>query len=147
MLQRSTSREEAVAARGDKPFNRPMQVMVQVSLLLNLAVLVPVCLGLLFAPPWAERGFGEATPARRILLAIYAAIAVASVLLLAIRDPRQVAVLLLVQVIYKVLTPFTVGSSANPVVLSNLGVTAVHLVTLVMIWRVVGNPFAREKAV
>jgi hypothetical protein len=43
--------------------------------------------------------------------------------------------LLLVQVIYKFTTPFTVGSFTNPVVLSNLVIATLHLVTLVVIYR------------
>jgi len=43
--------------------------------------------------------------------------------------------LLLVQVIYKITTPFTVGSLENPVVISNLVVAALHLLTLSLIVR------------
>jgi hypothetical protein len=44
-----------------------------------------------------------------------------------------VAPLLLVQVLYKLTTPFTVGSFANPVVISNLVIAALHLTTLGLI--------------
>jgi hypothetical protein len=46
----------------------------------------------------------------------------------------MVAALLLVQVIYKLTTPFTVGSFTNPVVLSNLAIAAFHSGTLAVIW-------------
>jgi len=42
--------------------------------------------------------------------------------------------LLLVQVIYKITTPLTVGSFENPVVISNLVVAAMHAVTLTLIF-------------
>jgi len=45
--------------------------------------------------------------------------------------------LLLVQILYKVTTPFTVGGFTNPVVISNLFVAALHLITLYLILRTI----------
>jgi hypothetical protein len=45
----------------------------------------------------------------------------------------MVTALLGVQVIYKLTTPFTVGTWRNPVVLSNLAIAAVHTATLTML--------------
>jgi len=42
--------------------------------------------------------------------------------------------LLLVQVIYKITTPLTVGSFENPVVISNLVVAVMHTFTLTLIF-------------
>ena len=56
-------------------------------------------------------------------------------MLLWLRDERMVAALLLVQVIYKIATPLTVGTIQNPVVVSNLLIAAFHTVTLLLIWR------------
>ena len=47
----------------------------------------------------------------------------------------------MVQILYKLTTPVTVGTLQNPVVISNLGIAMFHTVTLVVIWRVMGNPF------
>ena len=112
-----------------------MRLMVVLSLLINVAVLVPVCAGLLTDAPWATSVYGEWTPARAILLSIYLAIGLVSVLLLVRREPRAVAALLLVQVLYKVTTPLTVGTIANPVVVSNLVVAGFHTATLMCLWR------------
>lgn len=112
-----------------------MRWMLVLSLLLNIVVLVPVCAGLLTHANWALASYGEATAARGILLSIYLSIALVSALLLVVREPNLVAALLLVQVLYKVTTPLTVGTLANPVVLSNLGIAAFHAVTLYLIWR------------
>jgi len=57
---------------------------------------------------WAEEGYGPITPARGILLSIYIAILLISLLLLRNPDPKLVTPLLLVQVIYKFSTPLTV---------------------------------------
>jgi hypothetical protein len=91
--------------------------------------------------PWTDYGshlgrgrYGPATPARSILLSIYLAILVVSLLLLRNPDPKLVAPLLLVQVIYKFSTPLTVGTLQNPVVLSNLGIAVLHTITLWVIW-------------
>jgi hypothetical protein len=118
-----------------------MKRLIVFSLLLNIAVLVPVCTGLITDAGWSRASYGEVTPARGILLSVYLSILIASFLLLAFRDPRSVAALLLVQIIYKFTTPLTVGAFHNPVVISNLGIAVFHAITLLFIWRAIGNPF------
>lgn len=112
-----------------------MKKMILASLLTNVIVLIPVCAGLFMNAAWTFDGYGTATAARGILLSIYAAILIVSLGLLFRQDPDLVAPLLLIQVIYKSTTPFTVGSFTNPVVLSNLAIATLHLVTLVLIYR------------
>ena len=112
-----------------------MRLMIVLSLLVNVAVLLPVCAGLLSNASWTTSAYGEATPARAILLSVYMAIGICSVLLLIRREPKAVAALLLVQVLYKVTTPLTVGTLANPVVVSNLVVAGFHTATLICLWR------------
>ena len=107
-----------------------MQKKIPVSLFLNVAVLVPVCAGLILSAPWVGEGYGPPTPARAILLSVYLAILFVSIWQLRARDPRVVSSLLSVQVIYKVLTPIAVGSLTNPVVISNLMIAAIHVTTL-----------------
>jgi hypothetical protein len=111
------------------------RLMVALSLLVNVAVLLPVCVGLLTNASWTTSAYGEGTPARAILLSIYLAIGLVSVLLLVRREPKGVAALLLVQVLYKLTTPLTVGTIANPVVTSNLVIAAFHAATLICLWR------------
>ncbi len=110
-------------------------MMVVLSLLINVAVLLPVCAGLLADASWTTSVYGERTPARAILLSIYLAIGLASALLLIRSEPKAVAALLLVQVLYKAMTPLTVGTVANPVVVSNLLIAGVHTATLLCLWR------------
>lgn len=110
-----------------------MHRMIPLSLILNIAVLVPVCAGLLTDAAWARNCYGPPTPARSILLSVYLAIAAASLLLFCYPQPLPVATLLFVQVLYKLTTPFTVGSIKNPVVISNLLISAVHIATLALI--------------
>ena len=112
-----------------------MQLMVVLSLIINVVVLLPVCAGLLMDASWTASVYGEGTPARAILLSIYLAIGLVSVLLLVHREPKAVAALLLVQVLYKVITPLTVGTLANPVVVSNLVIAGFHTATLMCLWR------------
>ncbi len=111
-----------------------MRMMIVVSLVLNIAVLVPVCGGLIANANWVRSSYGESTAARGILLSVYLAIGLVSALLLFVGDPKLIAAVLLVQVVYKLTTPVTVGTLANPVVISNLGIAAVHGVTLALIW-------------
>ncbi len=115
--------------------------MVTLSLLLNIAVLIPVCFGLISRAVWIQASYGDDTPARGILLSVYLSILGASALLLVFRNPVPVAALLLVQIIYKLTSPIFVGGLQNPVLISNLGIAAFHAVTLWTIWQSMGNPF------
>ena len=110
-----------------------MKKMILASLLTNVVVLIPVCVSLLVEASWVADGYGAASAARGILLSVYGAILVVSIGLLFKREPLLVAPLLLVQVLYKLTTPFTVGSFKNPVVISNIVIAAVHLTTLGLI--------------
>jgi hypothetical protein len=112
-----------------------VRALIYASLGLNIAVLVPVCLGLLSKADWTLSAYGPDAPARGILLAVYLAILACSAGLLVKPVPAMVAALLLVQIVYKVATPFTVGTTANPVVASNLGIAAFHCITLWSIWK------------
>jgi len=112
-----------------------MSGLIRLSLTLNVLVLLPVVHGLMFRAPWAEEVYGPESPARAILLAVYAAILVISALAWVWPRPEAVATLLLLQVMYKLLSAATVGSARHPVVLSNLLIAAVHCVTLASIIR------------
>lgn len=113
--------------------------MIIVSLVINIAVLIPVTIALVRGAGGARGPFGERTPARDILLAIYLAILlISSALLTAVATvgplPAVEAAavsLFVVQIIYKALTAITVRRALrNPVVLANLGIAAVHAVTV-----------------
>lgn len=112
-----------------------MHLMITISLLLNIAVLIPVCAGISTNAGWARESYGERTPARGILLSIYLSILAASVILMAVRRPEAAAALLFVQIVYKVTTPLTVGTFKNPVVISNLLIAAFHIATLAIVWQ------------
>lgn len=120
-----------------------MKRLIVFSLLLNIAVLIPVCAGLITDANWSRASYGDAAPARGILLSVYLSILCASCLLLVFREPRSVAALLSVQILYKITTPVTVGTFHNPVVISNLGIAVFHAITLLFIWRSIGNPFLK----
>ncbi len=112
-----------------------MKKMILISLIFNVLVLIPVCIGLIGDVPRVSSVYGGYTPARGILLSVYGAILFVSIALLFKPLPMLVAPLLLVQILYKVTTPFTVGSFTNPVVISNLLVAMLHLITLYVILR------------
>lgn len=112
-----------------------MRSLIIASLGLNIAVLVPVCFGLVTRAAWTAAAYGPETPARGILLSVYLAILVGSAGLLVKPIPAMVAALLAIQIIYKLSTPFTVGTFGNPVVVSNLAIAAFHSLTLIFIWK------------
>ncbi|PKB14183.1 hypothetical protein B0I00_2815 [Novosphingobium kunmingense] len=107
-----------------------MVTLIKASLLLNVAVLIPVCASIALHAGWTDAAYGPPGPARGILLSIYLAIMAVSAGLLFRPVPAMVAALLAVQVLYKITTPVTVGTLGNPVVLSNLAIAAFHIVTL-----------------
>jgi hypothetical protein len=115
-----------------------MRAMIFASLGLNIIVLVPVCLGLFNKADWTLAAYGPEAPARSILLSVYLAILICSAGLMVKPVPAMVAALLLVQIIYKLTTPFTVGSFDNPVVISNLAISFFHGLTLWVIWKTNG---------
>lgn len=116
-----------------------MTTMIYVSLALNALVLIPILVLMAMKSPIVTKTWGEFTAARGILMSIYLSILVVSVLLMFKPVPSFVAALLLVQVIYKLTTPFTVGSISNPVVISNLAISVLHIATLATIFAFVGN--------
>jgi hypothetical protein len=112
-----------------------MRALILASLGLNILVLVPVCYGLLRDAAWTLSAYGPDAPARGILLSVYLAILICSAGLLVRPVPSMVAALLVVQIVYKVSTPFTVGSFGHPVVISNLSIAAFHCLTVWAIWK------------
>jgi len=130
-------------------------IFIRLSLGANIVILVAVCT-VLIAFGSSEpviMSWGPPTPSRGILLSIYFAILVLSVVLLGLslalqkrsstetstsRDrhaiEHMVAALLAAQVLYKITTPATAGT-ANPIAISNLGVSALHSVTLYLLWQ------------
>lgn len=111
-----------------------MTTMVQLSLLLNVLVLVPVCAGLLLNARWVQQAFGSRTPARGILLSMYLAIGLTSLGLLFRPQSDMALALLVVQILYKFMSPFTVGTLKNPVVVSNLAIATFHFITVTLAW-------------
>lgn len=114
--------------------------MILLSLLLNIAVLIPVCGGMLVdtfgsGAEWVRECYGPDSAGRRILLSVYLSIGLVSAALLFVRQPLAVAALLAVQIVYKLITPVAVGTLSNPVVISNLLIAAFHAATLVVCWR------------
>lgn len=112
-----------------------MKTMIRVSLGLNILVLTPIVLGMVIGSPIIDRAWEEFTASRGILTSIYFALLVLSTILIIKTIPVFVVPLLATQVIYKVTTPFTVGTLLNPVVISNLAIALLHLVTLWVIFK------------
>jgi hypothetical protein len=111
-----------------------MKKLIRMSLGLNVLILTPILIGMAVGSPTIDRAWGEFTASRGILASIYLALLVLSAVLLIKTIPVFVVPLLATQVIYKLTTPFTVGTLLNPIVLCNLAIAAFHLVTLWVIY-------------
>lgn len=118
-----------------------MNTLIYLSLAVNILVLVPIVILMSIKAKIVDETWGAMSPARGILFSIYFSILFASIGLVFLPVPAFVAALLSVQVIYKVTTPFTVGSFKHPVVISNLVISVVHVATLVSIFTEVGSEF------
>ncbi len=104
--------------------------MLTLSLLLNILILIPICYLMLTNNVRMVETLGEFNPARGILLAIYMTILIASIGLLIFPDTKFAIALLLMQIVYKLLTPFTVKTLKHPFVISNVLIASVHIWTV-----------------
>ena len=104
--------------------------MITASLILNIAVLIPVCYFMLTNNFRMVKTMGEFTPSRGILLAIYTTILLASILLIFYTDVKLAFALFFMQIVYKLLSPFTVKTLKHPFVVSNIFIAIFHLVTI-----------------
>jgi hypothetical protein len=104
--------------------------MITASLILNIAVLIPVCYFMLTNNIRMVKTMGEFTPSRGILLAIYTTILLASILLIFFTDVKLAFALFFMQIVYKLISPFTVKTLKHPFVISNIFIAIFHLVTI-----------------
>jgi hypothetical protein len=104
--------------------------MLSLSLLLNIAVLIPICYLMITNNFRMVKTLGEFNPARGILLAMYTSILIASVYLLYAPDKKYIIALLSIQIVYKLLTPFTVKTIKHPFVISNILIALFHVLTI-----------------
>ncbi len=110
-----------------------MCTMILASLILNILVLIPVTGGIIRNTEWVKQAYGEDSPGRRILLAVYMVILIASVGFLFFQDEQYeqyILALFVFQIFYKLITPITTRTLRNPVVVSNLGIALFHSVTV-----------------
>lgn len=104
--------------------------MITASLILNIVVLIPVCYFMLTNNFRMVKTMGEFTPSRGILLAIYTTILLASIILLFFLDAKLAFALFFMQIVYKLLSPFTVKTIKHPFVISNIFIAVFHLLTI-----------------
>lgn len=104
--------------------------MITASIILNIIVLIPVCFTLIMNFDEMQKTAGIFTPARGVLLAIYLTILLVSAFLLFFMDLKLVFALFLMQIVYKLISPFTVKTIKNPIVICNFLIAGFHLVTI-----------------
>jgi hypothetical protein len=104
--------------------------MFSLSLVLNIAVLIPICFLMITNNFRMVKTLGEFNPARGILLAIYISILCGSIFLLIAPEKKSIIALLAIQIVYKFLTPFTVKTIKHPFVISNILIALFHVLTL-----------------
>jgi hypothetical protein len=109
--------------------------MIWVSFLVNIAVLVPVLVGLVRGTKGMDGAFGPDTPSRRILACVYATILLASLAALVFPDKAaEIAhTLFPLQILYKILTLPALGLR-HPVARANAAIAVLHTVTMVTLY-------------
>ena len=120
-----------------------MTILLKLSLILNIVVLLPLCVGFLHNAEWVQASYGDSSPGRSILLAVYLAILILSFLFLFYTDTKMVIVLLALQVTYKLVSALTVGSLMHPVVISNITIAVFHAVVIAI--TIVGSSSVANK--
>lgn len=115
-----------------------MPLPLTLAIIVNLIVLLPVTFGLITDKPWATEAYGPDTAARGILVSVYLAILLASLLILLVPNPEPMtiiaATLMGVQILYKCLTLYFVGLG-NPVVVTNAIIVVFHASMLAITFR------------
>ena len=106
--------------------------MLIAALIVNLVVLVPVSILLVAGGRFAVKWWGQVTPARNIVLAMYLSFISALILFLFWPLEPAIITLLALQITYKVLSVFTVRTLTNPVVIASLLVASFHTAALVL---------------
>jgi hypothetical protein len=113
-----------------------METLPVISLLINIIILIPVCIIILYFEDTASFAYGVNTPSRQILLSMYLSILVFSIFLLVNRiyygksNNVSIISLLTVQIIYKILSVGLVTAPNNPVKWANLIVAIIHMFTV-----------------
>ena len=106
--------------------------MVTASLLINILILVPICIGLYCDRPDFVRVFGVDTTARQIVMCIYLAILLVSTTILV--SPQKFSTFLLpllcMQIIYKLASVVFIKDKTTPVLWFNLAVAIFHSATV-----------------
>ncbi len=84
----------------------------------------------------ADRAFGIDTVARRILGNLYLAIAIASIVSVALPTllPQIIIVLFPIQILYKVISFITAQNKHNPVIISNVCIATLHIISLFVLY-------------
>jgi hypothetical protein len=108
--------------------------LITVSHLANVLILLPVVGGLLRGVPQMEWVFGPDTTSRQILMCLYSTILIGSLGALWFGNQSWTVPfawgLFGAQIVYKVLTLVAIKDRRVPVYWFNLGVAALHVVTL-----------------
>ncbi len=106
--------------------------MIYASLVINIIILVPVCLGLILFERKMAAVFGERTTGREILLCIYLTILAASIFLMfhSAAYVEYVKALLSAQIVYKSLSVFIIRDKKNPVLWFNFFIAIFHSAAL-----------------
>lgn len=104
------------------------------SCLLNVALFSFICFGFYKNTRWVRGMFGQPSPARSALSAVYAAALIFSLVLLTGIFPTFAIPLLLFQLTTILAVPITYRRLRHPVVVIYLALGVVHLITIVQLW-------------
>ena len=106
--------------------------ILSISLWLNVLVLTPLVAIMVVSNRWTIRVFGQATPARAIVLAHNLAFLATSMLFLVWPLEPGIITLLAIQIASGVLTAFTLRALTSPVVIGSLLLAALQTGLLVL---------------
>jgi hypothetical protein len=108
--------------------------MLTLSLSVNVLLFTVICTGLVMDARWARVFYGQQSPARRVMLSVYLASLLVSLLMLLGLLPMFVLPLLMFQIAVKLFSPIAFGTFRHPIVIIYLCVATLHSVTLYTLW-------------
>lgn len=101
---------------------------------LNVALFSVICIGFYSNARWVRAIFGQPSPSRSTLFAIYVAALFFSLILLTGAFPTFAVPLLMFQVSSIIAMPFTLRKVRHPIVATYLLISIVHCISIVQLW-------------
>lgn len=105
-----------------------------VSCAFNVLLFLLICIGMQVNAGWIRVSFGQPSLARSALFSMYAVGLIFSILMLLRFFPTFAVPLLIFNISFAIVVPFTYWNIRHPIIVTHLVLAAVHCVTVYQLW-------------